>query len=86
MNTRYLLMAQYGAKAIIPIEDVARDYFSLTPDKLTRKIAHGEIKLPLVRMDAGSQKSVKGVHLDDLANWIDARREAAAKELRHLGG
>ena len=27
MNTSFLLMAQYGGKAIIPIEDVYRDYF-----------------------------------------------------------
>ena len=28
MNTAFLLMAQYGGKAIVPIEDVCRDYFS----------------------------------------------------------
>lgn len=86
MNTRFLLMAQYGARAVIPIDDVARDYFSMTPDKLVRKISHGEIKLPMVRMDAGSQKAAKGVHIDDLAEWIDARREAAQKELRQVAG
>lgn len=84
MNTRFLLMAQYGAKAIIPIEDVARDYFSVTADKLARKIASGEIRIPLVRMDAGSQKAAKGVHIEDLAEWIDARRDAAKKELRQI--
>jgi len=86
MNTRFLLMAQYGARAIIPLDDVARDYFSMTTDKLARKIVHGEIKLPLVRMDGGSQKSAKGVHVDDLAEWIDARREAARKELNQITG
>lgn len=84
MNTRFMLMAQYGARAIIPIDEVARDYFSLTPDKLVRKIVHGEIKLPLVRMDAKSQKAAKGVHIDDLAEWIDTRREAARKELHQM--
>ena len=38
MNTALLLMAQYGGKAIIPIDEVCRDYFShLTPTKLVRK-------------------------------------------------
>lgn len=86
MNTRFLLMAQYGARAIIPIDDVARDYFSLTPDKLQRKIALGEIKPPIVRMDPLSQKAANGIHIDDLAEWIDARREAARKEMRQLTG
>ncbi len=38
MNTPLLLMAQYGGKAIIPIEDVCRDYFPhLKPLKLVQK-------------------------------------------------
>jgi hypothetical protein len=86
MNTRFMLMAQYGARAIIPLDLVATDYFGLTPDKLARKIQHGEIRLPLVRMDANSQKAAKGVHVDDLAEWIDARREAARKELKQIVG
>ncbi len=86
MNTRFMLMAQYGARSIIPLEEVARDYFSLTADKLARKIQHGDIGLPLVRMDATSQKAAKGVHIDDLAEWIDARREAARKELKQIVG
>ena len=84
MNTAYLLMAQYGAVAVIPIETVCRDYFGhLSPDKLVRKIAAGDIRLPLVRMEA-SQKCAKGVHLSDLARWIDERAEAARKECRQL--
>ncbi len=84
MNTAFLLMAQYGGAAVIPIDKVCRDYFwHLTPEKLVRKISGGEIALPLVRIEA-SQKSAKGVHLVDLAKWIDARAEAARKECRQL--
>ncbi len=84
MNTAFLLMAQYGGKAIIPLEVVCRDYFShLTAAKLVRKISAGDIALPLVRIEA-SQKCAKGVHLTDLANYLDARAEAARKELRDL--
>ncbi|VVD84939.1 pyocin activator PrtN family protein [Pandoraea fibrosis] len=84
MNTTFLLMAQYGAVAVVPIEAVCRDYFShLSAEKLTRKIGAGDIALPLVRME-GSQKSAKGVHVEDLAKYIDERRAAAVKECKQL--
>ena len=84
MNTAFLLMAQYDGRAIIPAEEVVRDYFShLTVDKFLRKIGAGEIALPVVRIEA-SQKAAKGVHLQDLAEYLDARRAAARKELAQL--
>lgn len=86
MNTQFLLLAQYGGTAIIPIDVVCRDYFShLTPDKLAQKILRGEIRLPMVRIET-SQKAARGVYLDDLAKWIDDRRAAAVKELNQMTG
>lgn len=86
VNTAFLLMAQYGGKPIIPVDDVCRDYFShLTVDKLVRKISAGDIPIPLVRIE-DSQKSAKGVHLADLAAYLDKRVEAARKECRQLNG
>ena len=83
MNTAFLLMAQYGGKAIIPVDE-GRDYFShLNPTKLVQKISAGEIAIPLVRIEA-SQKCAKGVHLLDLAKYLDARVEAARKEMTAL--
>lgn len=84
MNTAWLLMAQYGL-AVIPADRIARDYFGLTAEKFVRKVAVGEIRLPLVRMTA-SQKAAKGVHVADLAAYIDAQRAAAEKECRQLAG
>ena len=85
MNTAFLLMAQYDGKAVIPAEAVCRDYFShLTVEKFIRKVGTGEIHLPLVRIEA-SQKAAKGVHLQDLADYLDARRSEAIKEARQLG-
>ncbi len=87
MKTIFLLMAQYDAQAVIPIERVQRDYFAhLDVKKLIAKCVTGEIRLPLVRTDPTSQKSAKGVSLEDLATYLDARREAARKELEQLGG
>lgn len=77
MNTAFLLMAQYQT-AIIPAEKVARDYFQLTTDKFIRKTLAGDIQLPLVRMEQ-SQKSARGVHLADLAAYLDKQRAAALK-------
>lgn len=86
MNTEFLLLAQYNGASVIPLETVCRDYFShLTPLQLTRKTTAGEIDLPIVRIET-SQKAARGVHLQDLAAWIDARRAAAQKENDQLQG
>lgn len=83
MNTAFLLMAQYNGQAVIPIEDVCRDYFSLTVEIFLRKVAKGETQIPVVRMGS-SQKAAKGIHLQDLAEYLDARRKDAHEELRQL--
>ncbi len=86
MNTAFLLMAQYNGAAVIPLDDVCRDYFShMTPVQLARKATAGDIDLPIVRIEE-SQKAARGVYLSDLAAWIDARREAARKECDQLHG
>lgn len=84
MNTVFLLMAQYGATAVVPVEFVCRDYFShLTVPQFVRKVSVGVIAIPLVRMER-SKKAAKGVHIQDLANYIDERRAAAVKECEQL--
>lgn len=83
-STSFLLFAQYGGQAIIPLEEVCRDYFShLTPEKLIRKVSSGEIALPIVRIEP-SQKSQRGVHLHDLAQYLDARRKDALIDFQKL--
>jgi hypothetical protein len=87
MNTAWLLAAQYEGRAVIPIEIVARDYFPhLDAPKLARKINEGLIALPMLRSDPHSMKSARGVHVLDLAAWIDRQAEAARKECRQLTG
>lgn len=84
LNTAFLLMAQYNGRAIIPLADVCRDYFShLTPEKLMRKVMSGQIPLPIVQIER-SQKSARGVHLQDLADYLDKRRQEAKKEFEAL--
>lgn len=86
MRTVFILMAQYGATAIIPIERVCADYFQhMTPTTFMRKSLAGELKLPVVRIDDG-QKATRGVMLTDLAKWIDDRHAAAVDEIKRIHG
>lgn len=83
MNTVFLLLAQYE-KTLIPVDVVCRDFFApLTLPVFLRKVGNGEIALPLVRME-NSQKGAKGVHVNDLAAYIETRRAAALKEAQKL--
>jgi hypothetical protein len=84
MRTALVLLAQYDGLAVIPLEAVCRDYFRhLTVEKLMRKVLAGEINLPIVRMEA-SQKSARGVHVNDLATYLDKQAEAARRECEQL--
>lgn len=84
MNTAFMLMAQYNGLAIIPIDQVCTDYFThLTPDMFQRKVLAGQIKLPITKIET-SQKSARGIHIADLAQYLDQQREAALKECAQL--
>ncbi|MCO5131396.1 MAG: pyocin activator PrtN family protein [Xanthobacteraceae bacterium] len=85
MNTAFMLMSMYAGRPIISADDVAKDFFGLTTDKFLRKVSAGVIALPLVRMET-SQKCAKGVHIHDLAAFLDERRAAAQKECQQLQG
>lgn len=87
MNTAFLLMAQYNSQAVIPVDKVVQDYFPhLSIDKFIRKVSLGDINIPMIRIEAGTQKSAKGIHINDLATYLDTRREAAVKEAKQLAG
>jgi hypothetical protein len=86
MNTAFILMAQYNGRAIIPLEQICKDYFThLTTAMFQRKVMAGQIKIPITRMEP-SQKSAKGIHITDLAAYLDLQREAAVKECNQLNG
>lgn len=84
VGTVFLLMAQFGGRALVPLEEVrACFFFHLTEPQLLRKAATGAIAIPIVRIEA-SQKCAKGVHLQDLADYLDGRRAAALKEMAQM--
>ena len=84
MKTFFLLMAQYDSSVVIPVKTVCQDYFThLSPEIFLRRVSSGEINIPLMRMDK-SQKSAKGIHLQDLAEYLDKVRFFAKKEADQL--
>lgn len=85
MDTIWLLAARYDGAVLIPIEVVCRDFFRhLNQNEFMRKVNNGDIPLPIVRMDPKSAKTAKGVHLQDLAQWIDYQRNIARAETYQL--
>ncbi len=86
MNTLFLLMAQYEGKAVIPLDRVCADYMNLTVEKFKRKRLEGEIDIAVIRLGAESQKAGLGIHLKDLADYIDRQRDKASKEQNQLMG
>ena len=54
-----MILAFYGGCSVIPLDDVARDWFrNLSADKLQRKVLAGDIDLPIIRIEP-SQKSAR---------------------------
>jgi len=84
MNTIWLLMARYEGLAVIPVERVVADFFApLTVPKFIEKAQSGSIALPVVRM-YGSERAAKGVHINDLAAYLDKQSALARKELDQM--
>ncbi|UVL97979.1 pyocin activator PrtN family protein [Pseudomonas atacamensis] len=86
MNTLFLLMAQYSGQAVIPLSQVCTDYMGLTVEKFKSKCLSGEIEIPITRLGANSQKASLGIHIQDLAEYIDRQRTKAAEEQKKLFG
>ncbi|WP_433898220.1 pyocin activator PrtN family protein [Pseudomonas sp. PSE1(2024)] len=86
MNTLFLLMAQYSGQAVIPLSQVCTDYMGLTVEKFKSKCLSGEIEIPITRLGANSQKASLGIHIQDLAEYIDRQRTKATEEQKKLFG
>ncbi len=86
MNTVFILLAQYNGRAIIPLDQICKDYFThLTPEMFQRKVLAGQIRIPITRLEP-SQKTAKGIHITDLAAYLDLQRAAALKECSQVNG
>jgi hypothetical protein len=78
MQTAFYLLARYGSRADVPLEDVARDYLGLDARTAKDRAARG--KLPFAAWRAPSQKAPWLVNIADLAAWIDRERERAERD------
>lgn len=80
MNTVFLLLAEYETSQI-PLSVVAEKFLSISPSWADKKANLGELPFPTYR---DNQKSGRLVHIVDLAEWIDKKREIARQEFEHL--
>lgn len=71
MNTMFLLMAEYGT-ATVPLGQVCEKYFGLKPATAEKRAAMGGLPIPTFRA-AESQKAPRMIHIQDLADHIDAQ-------------
>lgn len=86
LPTLLMLQVQYHGRTTITLEQCVNDFFQhLTVTKFLQKALRGQIRLPILRIEA-SQKSQKHIHLADLAKYLDERRAAAVKECCQLCG
>ncbi|OCG72946.1 pyocin activator PrtN family protein [Gilliamella sp. Occ4-3] len=79
MNTVFLLMAEFNTPTI-PLSQIAERYLGMKPETANKKAICGELSIPTFRLDQG-QKAPRIVHIKDLADFIDMKREEAKKEL-----
>ncbi|HCR3333237.1 TPA: pyocin activator PrtN family protein [Morganella morganii] len=82
MNTTFLLMAEYETSQV-PLAVVAKKFLNLTEAVADKKANLGEIPFPVYR-DTTSQKSIRMVHVSDLAEWIDNQRGKVRREFFKL--
>lgn len=82
MNTVFLLMAEFETSTI-PLSDVSERYLGMKPSTAEKKACCGELTLPTFRM-GNSQKSPRMIHVKDLAEFIDKKREEAKKDLEKM--
>lgn len=78
MNTVFLLMAEFETSQI-PLAVVAKKFLNITESYADKKANLGELPFPVYR-DTTSQKSIRMVHISDLAEWIESERTKAKKD------
>jgi hypothetical protein len=78
-STLKRLETQFNAP-LLPIETVRVNFFPhLSEDTFNRRARANDLGFPIVRTDR-SQKSAMFVHVEDLAEYLESRRTAAARE------
>lgn len=76
MNTLFMLMAQYE-KPVVPLEECC-DSLGYSYSTARRMASQGTFPVPLIQSHEG-RKTRYQVHLQDLADYFDRKREEARK-------
>lgn len=82
-QTMYLLMAEYGARTLIPLDEIANTVLGMSINTARRRARSYELPFATVRLGE-SQKAPYHVHLHDLAKFIEARCNEARIEWRKV--
>lgn len=81
MNTFFSLMAEFETGEI-PLDAVAPKYFGLDIRKASEKARAQTLPVPVYR--GGSQKSQWLVSAQDLAQYLDAKKEKARNDWKRI--
>lgn len=81
--THHLLLAQFGNRVLIGVEEIAEDYLNVAYKTALKKAGEQSLPFPVFRMGEG-MKSPYVVHIDDLAQYIDQQVKIARAEWKLL--
>jgi hypothetical protein len=76
-RTELQLVAVYGP--MVPLTEVCKPYFNLSPDVAKKRAALNALPVPTFRL-IDSQKAPYLIRASDLATYIDSTHEAALAE------
>ncbi|SUP77358.1 Pyocin activator protein PrtN [Yersinia frederiksenii] len=75
-------MAEFETSTI-PLADIAERYFGMKPATADKKAGAGDLPVPTFRI-GDSQKAPRMVHVNDLAEFIDKKRNEAKYIMRRI--
>ena len=78
-TTMYLLMAEYGARTLIPLEELCNEALGMCVNTAKRRAKANELPFAVVKLN-DSQKAPYLVHIHDLAAFIENKCSAARIE------
>lgn len=81
MKTVFLLLAQFE-KAVLPLDEICRDFFALEPNTAKNYAKAGRLPVPAFRT-GNTNKSPWFVHISDLATFIDNKRKESIYDHIH---
>ena len=78
-STMYLLMAEFGSRMMIPLEELAQSVLGMSVNTAKRRAKSCELPFPVVKLN-DSQKAPYLVNIQDLATYVENRCTAASVE------